>query len=84
MVGLPLMMSGNEFHAVTALYENDLGTMVLFDVVGILELFWQTLVLSLWTPVVLGKNDPRYSGVFWEKTLQYLKNSIVSLYSQHS
>ena len=64
MVGLPLMMSGNEFHAVTALYENDLGTMVLFDVVGILELFWQTLVLSLWTPVVLGKNDPRYSGVF--------------------
>ena len=51
MVGLPLMMSGNEFHAVTALYENDLGTMVLFDVVGILELFWQTLVLSLQTSV---------------------------------
>ena len=30
----------------------------------ILELFWQTLVLSLQTSVVLAKNDPSYSGVF--------------------
>ena len=40
------MWFGNEFHAITPLYENDLGTIVLFDdVVGILELYWQPLVL---------------------------------------
>jgi hypothetical protein len=39
------MSFGREFHALMALYENDLRTAVLFSETGILKLYWQPRVL---------------------------------------